>query len=43
HHMCMSARGVNKAGSSMRTAHFSGAFERDAEQRRAFFDGIAAG
>ena len=43
HHMCMSARGVGKAGSSMRTSQFTGAFEADAELRRAFYEGIRTG
>ena len=40
HHMCMSARGVGKSGSSMRTAQFSGLFQTDPEQMRAFYEGI---
>jgi GTP cyclohydrolase I len=43
HHMCMSARGVGKAGSSMRTSQFTGAFETDAELRNAFYEGIRTG
>lgn len=42
HHMCMSARGVGKSGSSMRTSRFSGLFDSDPEQRRAFHEGIRA-
>lgn len=42
HHMCMSARGVGKSGSAMRTAQFSGAFKTDPEQMRALYEGIAA-
>lgn len=42
HHMCMSARGVGKTGSSMRTAQFSGLFQTDPEQMRALYEGIKA-
>ncbi len=37
-HMCMSMRGVQKAGASTMTSHFTGVFQRDAVEREKFLN-----
>jgi GTP cyclohydrolase I len=37
-HMCMSMRGVQKAGASTMTSHFTGVFKRDAAEREKFLN-----
>ena len=37
-HMCMSMRGVQKAGASTMTSHFSGVFQKDAVEREKFLN-----
>ncbi len=39
-HQCMSTRGVNKAGSSTVTMHFTGLFKEDSDLQRRFMDMI---
>jgi GTP cyclohydrolase I len=37
-HMCMSMRGVQKAGASTMTSHFTGVFRKDAAEREKFLN-----
>jgi GTP cyclohydrolase I len=37
-HLCMSMRGVQKAGASTMTSHFTGVFEEDAAEREKFLN-----
>jgi len=37
-HMCMSMRGVQKAGASTMTSHFTGVFQKDAVEREKFLN-----
>src|SRR5262249_9746752 len=42
-HLCMAARGIQKQGTTMKTFHYTGEFERCTEQRRAFLSQIGRG
>jgi GTP cyclohydrolase IA len=37
-HLCMSMRGVLKAGASTMTSHFTGVFKEDAAEREKFLN-----